>query len=518
MPITISKRGLLKWGAWLLLAASFALLSFYQIIRYQKWFILFTVLLAFGIAVYFLKKTSKDNFAYVKEHPAVSAAIALGALVLVAAMYQAKGVPNIGMTFEPLPFRFFRFRWWMLSAPALWYLLVWVWRKAGGFLLDFWNGLDRTDRRIYLAATVVSSAVILLLYSTNSKWYLQYDAVYSIDSGWCYQSIFPQLTYYDIRHPALSIVTFPIWAAIRFVLQLFAPAQLLDTLCASCIQIVNVQFLLLIGFLIGKLSGSRWVTLLYLASSPVLLFTVFFEKYQLCTFLLVLYACQLCRKEKNAQTNLILATGTMPTSVFLFADELLVREPFVAKLKRCGRTAAHGVMFLIGTGRIHLLNPSTLLDEVSSMARSFGLQDLSVKECLFSYTKMVQGSFLGLSSSSESRYFWTDILSGVSIIGIVLFAVGVIGIIAGRRERFVRICAIWTVCSLLLLVVFQWSVQESPLFSLYFSWALIPLFHKGLLAVISRLHWKEQVVYPVLLIPLFAINVLNLIDIGIFLK
>ena len=439
-------------------------------------------------------------------------------IVIVVAMHQIKGIPNSDLMFPPLPFRFFRLRWWLLSAPALFYLLVWIWRKASAFLTEFWQGMDLVDRRIYLIVTIASSAFIPILYLSNSQWYMQFDIVYSIDSGWCYQNIFPQLSYYDIRHPVMSVLTFPIWATVRSVLRLFVPNQLLDVLCVSIVQIINIQFLLLIGFMIGRLSKSRYVTLFYLVSMPTLLFTVFFEKYQLCTFLLVLYVYKLCKDSKGAKWDLMLATGTMPTSIFLVADELFIREPILSKIKRFVGIAVTGVCFLICSGRIRLLNPTTLFNEVSSMAQDFGLKNLSVKECLFSFTKMIQGSLVGLTSTVDSRYLWTDILSSASLIGILALALALVGIVVNRKEHFVRICAIWLICGLVLFVVFQWSVHASPLFSIYFSWAIIPLIQKGLQFLSEKMHWKEKLVYACVLFPMLIVNVINVMDIGIFLK
>mgnify|MGYP006943367000 CR=1 FL=1 len=231
----------------------------------------------------------------------------------------------------------------------------------------------------------------------------------------------------------------------------------------------------------------------------------FFEKYQICVFLLVLYVYRLCRKERGAEPYLIAAVGTMPTSVFLFADELLIKENIFQKLLRIGRTFAVGVMFLVCTGRIHLLVPRILLDEVSSMAQRFGLKSLSIRECLNSFTNLVHGAFLGISSeNSAGKYIWTDVLGKISLLGVIIFVFMVLGVIVSRKEHFTRLCAVWTVSAFVLFVGFQWSVHASPLFSIYFAWAFIPLFQKGLQFVIEKLHLKEKAVYTVLITAIFA--------------
>ena len=518
MLTKINSMQILKWTIYVFFACSFALLSFYQLVYYQKWFIIFTVLFSFLFFLYFLRKTGKQNWEYIKSHRTISGMLLLLSILLVLAMYQEKGVPNLDLKFFPLPFHFFRLRWWVLATPAIFYLLVWILQKIKSFSTELWESLEQSEKRFYKIATLATFGIVFILYAINAQWYMQYDIVYSMDSGWVLTDFFPNFFYDDIRHPVLSVITFPMWALIRYVLQLFVPSQLLDMLTAFCIQMINIQFLLVIGLLIGKLSKSKWVSLLYFGSAPVLLFTVFFEKYQLCTFLLVLYAYQVCKKGRNTGPNLMLATGAMPTSIFLAVDELFIREPVLSKLKRFGIIAIQGIAFLICTGRIHLVNPSTLLKEVSDMANIFGGQEVSTQECLFSFIKMVHGSFLGMSSTTDSAYLWTDIMGSLSVFGVIILVVILVGVIVNWKDHFVRICTIWTSCSFLLFIVFHWSVHESPLFSIYFSWAMIPLFQKGIQFIIQKLHWKEKVVYSAILIPMAVVNVLTVIDIGVFLK
>ena len=517
MSQTNQKKNFLQWGAWVPFACSFSLLSFYLIIRFQKWYIIFTVALSFLFALFFIRKTWRENISYIKSHPGVSVLSLAVAVILVVAMHHTPGIPDI----EKWQFSFYPFVLWLriFTMPALFYLTVMLFDKASRFISELWSEMSSSEKRLYLLSATFLSAAVLILYATNSKWYTQFDVVYSIDSGYCSKSIFPKLYYYDIRHPAMSVITFPIWSIVRSLLQLFAPAQLLDVMCVACVQLINIQFLLLTGIMIGKLSKSQYVFPLWLVSLPMLLFSAFFEKYQICVFLLVLYVYRLCRKERGAEPYLIAAVGTMPTSVFLFADELLIKENIFQKLLRIGRTFAVGVMFLVCTGRIHLLVPRILLDEVSSMAQRFGLKSLSIRECLNSFTNLVHGAFLGISSeNSAGKYIWTDVLGKISLLGVIIFVFMVLGVIVSRKEHFTRLCAVWTVSAFVLFVGFQWSVHASPLFSIYFAWAFIPLFQKGLQFVIEKLHLKEKAVYTVLITAIFALNLVNIIDISIFLK
>ena len=520
MKTDINHKKFFEWAVNFFLAVSFAMLSFYYMIQYEKWQFVFTVLLSFVGTFFLLNKAGKDNFVYAKKHPILSVVVIFVSVDLVYTMYQIKGIPNIAMHFKPLPFYFFRFRWWLLAMPALCYLLIWVWRRVSSFVLEFWKGMDQSWRKIYILITAVSAIVIMISYLTVPQWYLQYDKVYSIDSGWCCQGIFQNPFYYDIRHPVLGVAAFPVWAVVRFVLRIFVPAQFLNVLCVSCVQIINVQLLIFIGFMIAKLSQSKIVFFLYAVSSPVLLFSFFFEKYQICTFILVLYVYRRCMKERNPEADIILATGSMTTSFFLITNELFCREPWKDKIWRFCRVLLQGILLLVCTGRIRLLNPWTLLKEASNMAKDYTMKGYSVEECTVSFCKMVQGSFWGLSSeiTADARYLWTNLLEGISIFSVLIVIIIVIGFVVSKKDCFMRFCAVWTMFAVVLFLVVQWSVHESPLFCIYFSWAFIPLFQKGLQYMIDKMEWNAKVVYGVLLASMVVVNVLNIADIGIFLE
>lgn len=499
-------------------AISFAQLSFYQIVTYDAWIIGATMVLSFlcGLLVY--KRIEEENIAYLKDHPKMALTLFVVAIMLIYAMYQVKGIPNKTVPFPPFSLRLFRLRYWLIATPALFFLLVWLGKTLGKFICKLWQGMDQMDRKIYLWGTVILSLVVMIFYTVEPNWYLQYDKVYSIDSGWCYKNLYPQLSYYDIRHPTLSIITFPLWALSRGLLSLFVPANLINVLCVTCVQLVNVQLLLLAGAMIRELSKSKWTFLIYLASFSVLTFTMFFEKYQICTFLLVLYAYLTCKRENGREISLILATGAMPTSILLFGNELFIREPLAAKIKRIFNIAMCGIMVLICTGRIHLLVPQVLLSETAAKAQRFGLKNLPIEGCAASFINMVHGAFLSLSSKSGEEYLWADITHSVSLVGCVIFATVIIGLISNYKDKFIKLCAIWMSAGIVLFGIFQWGVKESPLFSIYFAWAAIPLFQKGIQIIIEKMRWKETVVYPSIIATMLTINVLTIIDIGKFLQ
>ena len=68
MKTDINHKKFFEWAVNFFLAVSFAMLSFYYMIQYEKWQIVFTVLLSFVGTFFLLNKAGKDNFVYAKKH------------------------------------------------------------------------------------------------------------------------------------------------------------------------------------------------------------------------------------------------------------------------------------------------------------------------------------------------------------------------------------------------------------------------------------------------------------------
>lgn len=503
----------------ILMGFSFAVLAVYQMLIYEPRYVICTLGLAGIIGYVFVKKTEDETLEYLKTHFFQSGIILLFVLFIIRAIHLEKNHALTDVVLFPTSsggIRFFRFRVLILALPAIFYLLSWAWRKLANFISDLWRQMDQTEKRLYLGFSILFSILILIGYAVEPQWFMQYDGVHSIDSGWAYSEMFSKFSYYDIRHPVIHMIIFPIWAIMHTPLQWIVPSQLLDILCASFIQMINLQALLLTGMMIQKLSGDRWTFVLYSISFSVLEFVMFFEKYQIIAFFLVLYVYQLCRKREHAEASIIIATGTMPTNLFLGSANFVLKKPVQQVLYDLFKSFILGIAVVICAGRIYLLNPQTISDANQMMA-TFGKKGFSIDACLFSFTKMIHGIILPLSAQKDWAYIWTDILDTPSIIGIVVLTVAILGFFVTAEDSFSKICFLWLGFSIVLICIVQWSVHESPLFSILFTWAVIPLFQKGFSFIIKKCHWNQYVAYGVLIIPILAINIASMIDIWKFL-
>ena len=514
----IKKLNLINSLLIILVSLSFSIFSFFQMVNYNKIFIFLTILLSFIFSFYFILKTYDENIKYIKQKPFISFIIFILGCIIVYYMKESKDLSNIGLL-KNLSFDIFRLRYFIFTIPSVFYLSIFIYRKISNFIKEFFEEMDEKDKRNYFIFTFIFSFIVLILYSFDSSWYMQYDKVYSLDSGWCFKNIFPNTSYYDVRHPILSIFTFPIWTITNKILKFIVPLNLVKLLTAIFIQFINIQLLLLTGFMIKKMSKNKWVFYLYISSFSFIIFSVFFEKYQICTFMLVLYVYLLLKNKKNIQTNLILATGIMPTSILMFFSELFIKESIKEKIIKIVKLTISCVGVLICFGKIHLLNPFILINELNYINEKFTVINITFKQCLYSFINMVQGCFLSLSSeiTSKGKYIWFDIIDKISIIGLIILIIIIIGIIFNHKDRFTKICILWAFISFLLFVLYKWSVHESPLFSIYFSWAFIPLFQKGIQSIINKFKLKENYVYYSIITLMLIINSVDLINIIKFL-
>ncbi len=503
----------------LIFALSSSILSLQLIVvnYYEKSNIIITFIVSFLCAIYFWIKTSKSTIKLIKNNISFSIICSIVMSIIIAQLYLTKGIECKEISKNWI-FNIFRIKSFIFSLISLIYIGIFIGEKIKKWIIEFYKSLDLWDKRAYMIATIICFIVILIAYCTNNKWFLQYDKVYSLDSEWCFNKIFPMSTYYDIRHPILSIFTFPIWAIVHTLVNIIFPSNLSELATAIILQLINAQLLILIGLQIKILTKNKFVFVLYMLSFSTILYGMFFEKYQLCVFLIVLYVFSICNKKHGSIPTLVGATGGMPTSCFIGVAELLKSGKVKEKISRILKIIIVTICTFIVLGRAHLLKNG--ISEITTMREQFSNETYTVKEKLISTTKMFQSSLVALPSSTtvrENMYWWENLESKISFIAIIIIGVMIVGAIVNRKELFVKIATVWSIFALILFVILNWSTQETPLFTIYFSWAIIPLFVMGLDFIIKKLKMNPKIIYGIIMIFITVINIITIFDIQDFL-
>lgn len=496
---------------------SSAILAFQFIIwnHYSSYNNRFTFVVSFFCSLFFYFKTYKYIYEKLKNNLLYSVFSMILSFLVWNQFYVMKAClyKSSFNTWAVNPYRLSVF---ILSLFAFFYIGIFVFHKIKEFFLGFYKKLDTWDKKCYIITSFCFALLILVAYSFCSKWYLQYDQVYSIDSKWIYEVIFPGADYYDIRHPILNIFTFPIWTiANTFVTLVFPRGHLHDVLLAVVLQILNSQFLILIGLQLKLLTKKKMAYFFYIFSFPTILYTLCLEKYQMCVFFVVLYVFAICNKKEKSTFPLICAAGMMPTSCVIGISEFFVDGKMTDKLKKIVKIIFVTLLIFICFGRGHLLREG--MDEVLTMKKTFSTPHFTVSEKMIATTKMVQNTFIALPSKvfPKKVYWWDRLEKEVSLLSLVIIGFVIVGIWVKRESLFTKVAACWFFFAFILFGVLNWDIHEAPLFSVYFSWAVIPLFLDGLDWLLEKMHVQNnKIVYAFLLLFMVMVNVPVLAEIG----
>ena len=511
-----------KYICGILFALSFSMLSFQLIIAdYEKDIAIITILVSFCCSIYFWNKEYENISKFIKKNKVINAGYVALALIVWVKLYLIKGI-ELKIKYDYLgAINPFKIRYFSIAIISVIYLGIYLGNRIKDWIVNLYNSLEKWDKKIYLVFSILCFFIILIAYNFNQNWYLQYDKVYSIDSGWCFENIYPKPQYYDIRHPIISIYTFPMFAIVDTFVNILFEGELVKIAEAVILQYINIQILILIGLQIKLLTKNKMTFIMYMLSFPTMLYSLFFEKYQLCVFLLFMYVFTVCSNsnesdEDNSKKFFISAVGSMPTSAFIGILELIRSDKLKNKIIRIAKIIVLSILVFICLGRGHVLKYG--FSEMLFKKTTFANDNCSIVEKLISTTKMIQSSFIALPSfADETKYWWNNITESISLLSLFIIGIIIIGYIKNREKLFVKIATIWNLFAFILFVVLNWSVKESPLFSIYFSWSLIPLFVMGLDYIIEKLKLNRTVVYGIIFVLMIVINVTTIFDIQKFL-
>lgn len=522
MNVKISKIKNVILG--ILFALSSMMLSFQLTVgEYEKNIVIITSIISFCSTIYLWYKTSNETFENIKNNK-ILALLYIGLSCIVwGRLYSIRGIELKIKYEEVLAINPFRLRFFILSIFAIIYLGIFICNKIKKWIFEFYKSMDSWDKKAYVVVSLIWFSIILVVYNLNANWYLQYDKVYSLDSGWCFSSIFPKSGYYDIRHPLLSIFTFPIFAIVDTFVKILFYGNLSNTVEAIIFQFMNVQFLILIGLQIKKLTQNKVTFLMYMLSFPTILYSIFFEKYQLCVFLLFMYVFAMCsnNNKEKAKNFLISAAGCMPTSCVIGIAELITSGKWKEKIVRIIKIVIATILIFICLGRASVFKYG--LSEIAEKREQFSNQTLTIKERAIATTKMIQSSLTALPSNvittekGTTKYWWDSLETKISITALAIMAVIIIGIVTNKKSLFVKISSIWSAFAFVLFVGLNWSPHETPLFNIYFSWSLIPLFVMGMDFIIEKLDLNRKMIYGILFGVMLIINITTILDIQNFL-
>ena len=395
--------------------------------------------------------------------------------------------------------------------------------KIKDWLNKFIKQMDQFEKRGYIITSFLVLIVLIFMYTNKVNFYQDYNVVYSIDSGLVYGKYLSNPHYYDIRHPLTSILTFPIYSIVNFLC--------MDSIMPIIIQFINVQLLILIGLELKRLTKNKWVYIFYILSFSSLIYILFVEKFILSVFLMVTYIYNIFINKDDNDNLLIFAIGTLPTNVYISVIEFFKKGKFFHKIFNLTKIFFIGLLIIIITGRLPMVK--TAYEDLLINSFNYRASSYTLMNKFNATTKMIETSFVAIPASEHSlvsltgkpynAWVWDDVTESVSIVGglvILISLFGIIDIIRKKNKKYYSFILSF-IFAFVLFMLIGWDIHESPLFSICFSFAIIPLFIYSLEKIfkmfkIKVTHYKY--IYSFLLLAMMVVNVFEIINIYKYIK
>ncbi len=408
----------------------------------------------------------------------------------------------------------------MLSWPGMVYFLFYLSNIITEIHKVIWECEDKKLIRFSYFIFSIIFLFVLIIYSLQSEWYEQYDSVYSMDCAWVWSGIAGKRGYFDIRHPLMGIMVFPLSNIVSFILNLFLPESISVLLRVVILQAVNIYLLISIAYMLRVLANSRYVWLMYILSFSSFIYFMVIEKYVLIVFFVVLYVFLRVKKSEYAQLAFVLAAGLLPLNVLLIVFELLFDDSPENRGKSILKSLVLGIVTIIISGRMFLFDYSFVDRALMKTTGSFASKLLTVGERFTATVNMYASIVISLPSGTneDGMYMWNSIVSHIYPFGVIVLLVIILGFLRERKAGLFRIFFAWCLVSFILFVMLNWAPDESPLFAILFSWAALPLFVKGIDNILKfmKIEVYKKYIYGSISFLLFSFNLYSFTKIAMF--
>lgn len=394
----------------------------------------------------------------------------------------------------------------IISSIFIFFIIVFFIKEIYAMIRKFIINMDRQEKYYFLLTILLGSIFISIVYTITNGFEQQYDSVYSMDSGYVTNKILPKLYYFDIRHTLLSILTFPIGRMFRDI-ELFLGYR--SGLQMIFWGIFNLNLLTIMAILLKRLTDSKWILLIYTVSNPFLLYALMIEKYQLCTFFVVVFIYAMIKKDNSlSEKSFFIATGAMTTTAVMgifFGDGYKLKDRIIKYLNVVFKFA----LLLVILGRISVLTSGFQL--VKHTMDRFGGK-MSITNRIYSCFDLIASCFTATNYSiTKKGFYWVNPSMELNYFGLFILLFIIIAFMLNKQNKFAQICFYWIVFLFVLFVGLGWSVHESQLFSIYFSWAVISVVVMGIEKVLNNDMIKKSIFYGIALL-MISVNLPHMIN------
>lgn len=359
-------------------------------------------------------------------------------------------------------------------------------------LIRIKDDMDYIDKGFFIFFAILFSVLVIILFNKINAFYLPktesgqiiyYDVIYTSDSG----SHFVTNVYFDlnavendIRQPLFALFAMPffICATILSKVLYFVPNSFAIFLTIIQVLILTLTIILIVKLTYNKLTSKIFLYFIMFFSYPTLLFAFTLEQYIFSLFWLILLIYSFIFERPYKEFYYVAASGSLLTSAITLL--LFIKKNIKTTIKTMFFLVMKFISFIIVFGRFSLL--LGVFSYIKHMVLIFGGKGLSFSNKFFQFTNFISSCFIAPSAKVCNMCYnhisyQLHSVKGPNILGMFILIIILIGAILIKKTKIFKIMFLWILYSFIILVLVGWGTRENGLilYTLYFSWAYIPI-------------------------------------------
>lgn len=485
----------------------------------DKWIMIVSLVLAFGISFFLVRYIFKNIFENINVVNLIFSFLVSDYILFYYYSYH-----------KILPFRnnYYSFADWkltiltILSMFALTIIVYFLWKKLFPAVKKFFKSLTKFEKIFLIIMSIVALVLTLIIYNVTHAFYFansNYDVIYTADSS----ALFKGDAFFninmeenDLRQPLFGLFSLPFALLAKVLSQVFFFVPNGYAVFLTTIQIILFAVTLVLIMRLFKLSEKSKLNfvLLYLACFSSISFSFILEQYIIGLFYLILTIYTYYFSKYEVNYSYIGATGTMLTSgaFFPFISHFKNIKTWLKNILKCFLVFLIIMVIFGQLGQIFYF-PEWLEKMVSFTGTKIGFNDK-----LIQFISFIKNIFIApVAAVSDNNWFFGYYVTPIyhySKVGILLLIICFISFVMNRKNKMAIISFIWILFSFVLLCVVGWGTEENGLnlYSLYFSWAYIGLIYLFFERLLQNNLLKKIIVF-VIVVCFLVINIPAFMDI-----
>ena len=390
------------------------------------------------------------------------------------------------------------------------------------WFLALFNRMDKYDKIYFSVTLFLSISLICFFHSKTTAVWNSLDLVYETDAIFIYDHYYSVFSFgldFDwdigcggIRHPLATMITYPIYVVVSVVANLLF---WIPNVQALLYAVVHSVLMILSAIMICKIVRNRWIYLFSALSFPFIFYSFFIEKYPIIVFFVVLYVYSTV-KEKNEelQKYSLVAAGGMMITFALLGIFYGKGKRFRERLLEYNNAVMLFLLTMIGTGRIHyLLDIYRLLHQNSIMFIEDVTSGFTIEDKFCGFTNLMASCLIPVAyEETEWSFYWQHLTDRMNLFGLAVLFIVVYSCGRYIKNKKMIPFMFWIfVGGICQFFIIGCGTNAEPLFSLCFSWAVIPMLVLGIDQLVKKVKLRNAI-YIGLLTVMFYMNYVHCQD------